>query len=135
MHLTEWDCEWEQCVSYPLTSVRVTVQHQQQSEVCAIHTSVLLYSGYTQQSMHDSQKSQSVWCERMPRSYLSPLDVVVILPGTCAMSRTQLCFMLAGSRQADVVQTCSNLFGEQLFCVDLFGAMRSLCQWFVVRSL
>ena len=34
-----------------------------------------------------------------------------------------------------MVHTCSNLFDEQLFCVDLFGAMRSLCQWFVVGSL
>ena len=33
MHLTEWDCEWEQCVSYPLTTVRVT-DSKQQSEVC-----------------------------------------------------------------------------------------------------
>ena len=48
MHLTKWDCKWEQCVCYPLTSVRVTVQHQQQSEVCTIHTRVsCFYLGYT----------------------------------------------------------------------------------------
>ena len=96
-----------------------------------------LYSGCTQQSihMHENKKSQSVWCERMPRSYLSPLDVVVILPGTCAMNHAQLCFMFAGSGQADMwCRLVVVLFGEQLFGVGLLlGAMRKLvsvgCCW------
>ena len=50
--LTEWDCEWEQCVSYPLTTVRVTdstssrVQHVQSTHenhasIRATHSKVI----------------------------------------------------------------------------------------------
>ena len=88
--LTEWDCKWEQCVSYPLTTVRVTdstssrVQHVQ--------------------STHENHASIQATHSKV---ITKPFKISICVVRTCAMNHT-VCFLLAGSGQADVVQICSS---------------------------
>ena len=105
--LMKWNCEWEQCVSYPLTTVRVTVQHKQQSEVCTIHTSVLLVSRlHTAKYIYAEKKRKVNLCSANTCHETTSLFYTIECCGDIARNLChephKLCFMLAGFGQADM---------------------------------
>ena len=103
---------------------------------CTIHTRVscfYIWATHSKECKRGKYSKMSMW---HAHTLIYSWAFWWLLCHTLVPWPTQLCFMSAGSGLGwHVVQISFSHVVEQMFCVGLFSAMRSLCHWFAVGSL